>query len=192
MRVGFTQWGSETSTDSNYRSNYQWTYNINTNGTFHCPVALPQTKNSSDNTTSSDFIPYNWVIDTEIPEPTLTSHGAGAGHGSETTCSGLPYHNWTIRMKTTGVEGVTYYLNWTNANNATTFPADPTTTTYDVTATYSGQIGCVEADSECKYTVTLCDADMVGVYANFKVIGVRNGYVSSVSTLSIENPNPIQ
>ena len=192
LRVGFTQWGSETSTDSNYRSNYQWTYNINTNGTFHCPVALPQTKNSSDNTTSSDFIPYNWVIDTEIPEPTLTSHGAGAGHGSETTCSGLPYHNWTIRMKTTGVEGVTYYLNWTNANNATTFPADPTTTTYDVTATYSGQIGCVEADSECKYTVTLCDADMVGVYANFKVIGVRNGYVSSVSTLSIENPNPIQ
>ena len=127
-----------------------------------------------------------------ISEPTLTSHGAGAGHGSETTCSGLPYHNWTIRMKTTGVEGVTYYLNWTNANNATTFPADPTTTTYDATATYSGQIGCVEADSECRYTVTLCDADMVGVYANFKVIGVRNGYVSSVSTLSIENPNPIE
>jgi len=127
-----------------------------------------------------------------IPEPTLTAHGAGSGHGSETTCSGLTYHNWTIRMKTTGVEGVTYYLNWENANNATTFPEDPTTTTYDATATYSGQVGTVEADSECRYTVTLCDADMVGVYANFKVIGVRNGYVSSVSSLSIENPNPIQ
>ena len=62
LRVGFTQWGSETSTDPNYRSTYQWTYNINTNGTFHCPVSLPQTKNSSDNTTSSDFIPYNWVV----------------------------------------------------------------------------------------------------------------------------------
>lgn len=62
IKVGFTQWGSETSTDPNYRSTYQWTYNINTNGTFHCPVSLPQTKNSSDNTTSSDFIPYNWVV----------------------------------------------------------------------------------------------------------------------------------
>ncbi len=35
---------------------------ITQNGTFHCPVSLPQTKNSSDNTTSSDFIPYNWVV----------------------------------------------------------------------------------------------------------------------------------
>lgn len=192
LRVGFTQWGSETSTDPNYRSTYQWTYNINTNGTFHCPVSLPQTKNSSDNTTSSDFIPYNWVTDSTLASPTLTIYSTSKGQGSPTTCSGLPYHNWTIRMKTTGVEGVAYYLNWENANNATTFPADPTTTTYDATATYSGQSGCVEADSECRYTVTLCDADMVGVYANFKVIGVRNGYVSSVSTLSIENPNPIQ
>lgn len=275
LKVGFTEWDDETDpSTSNYASTHAWTYNINTNGVFIAPSALPKTRNSADNTTKSSFIPYNWSIadlngklyapvitnnngtitiaeaeggascqifytvdgttptptngtlytqpftvgsgvtvkaithyngvradlitDSDvawagsISEPTLTSHGAGAGHGSETTCSGLPYHNWTIRMKTTGVEGVTYYLNWTNANNATTFPADPTTTTYDATATYSGQIGCVEADSECRYTVTLCDADMVGVYANFKVIGVRNGYVSSVSTLSIENPNPIE
>ena len=127
-----------------------------------------------------------------IPEPTLTVYSVGSGQGSETICNQQPYHDWTIKLKTTGVEGVTYYLNWTNANNATTFPSDPTTTTYDDTATYSGQIGCVEADSECRYTVTLCDADMVGVYTNFKVIGVRNGYVSSVASLSIENPNPIQ
>ena len=39
IKVGFTLWGSETSTDPNYRSTYQWTYNINTNGTFHCPVS---------------------------------------------------------------------------------------------------------------------------------------------------------
>lgn len=128
----------------------------------------------------------------EIPEPTLTAFGAGWGQGSPIWCNEQPFHFWEIKMKTMGVEGVTYYLNWTNADNATTFPADPTTTTYDDTLTYNPQSGYSEADSECRYTVTLCDADMVGVYANFKVIGVRNGYVSSVSTLSIENPNPIR
>lgn len=127
-----------------------------------------------------------------IPEPTLTAYSVGSGQGSPTTCNEQPFHQWTVKMGTTGVEGVTYYLNWENTDTLEVYPIDPTTSTYDATATYSGQIGCVEADSECRYTVTICDADMVGVYANFKVIGVRNGYVSSVSTLSIENPNPIQ
>lgn len=62
LKVGFTQWGSGTSTDTNYRSNYQWTYNVRTSGVFTCPTALPQTRNSADGTTTTDFIPYNWSI----------------------------------------------------------------------------------------------------------------------------------
>ena len=187
IKVGFTLWGSETSTDPNYRSTYQWTYNINTNGTFHCPVSLPQTKNSSDNTTSSDFIPYNWVADTTLASPTLTIYSTSHGQGSPTWCNEQPFHQWIIKMKTTGVEGVTYYLNWENTDTLEVYPIDPTTSTYDATATYSGQIGCVEADSECRYTVTICDADMLGDAVNFSVIGTKNGFVSNPSYLSICN-----
>ncbi|MBR3467163.1 MAG: hypothetical protein IKH15_08105 [Bacteroidales bacterium] len=62
LRVGFTQWGSETSTDTNYRSNYQWTYNVRTSGVFNCPSTLTPTRNSADGTTTTDFIPYNWTV----------------------------------------------------------------------------------------------------------------------------------
>lgn len=62
LNVGFTQWGSDVSTDPNFQATYQWTYNVNTNGTFTCSSALPQTKNSADNTTTSDYIPYNWTV----------------------------------------------------------------------------------------------------------------------------------
>lgn len=62
LRVGFSQWGSETESDTDFHATKQWTYNVNTNGTFYCPSALPQTKNSSDNTTVSDYIPYNWNV----------------------------------------------------------------------------------------------------------------------------------
>ena len=63
LKVGFTQWGSETSTDTNYRSNYQWTYNVRTSGVFTCPTALPQTRNSEDGTTIADYVPYNWTVE---------------------------------------------------------------------------------------------------------------------------------
>ena len=65
LKVGFTQWGSESSSAHNYQSNYQWTYNVNTVGRFECPATLPLTRNSSDNTTTSDFIPSGWMANTD-------------------------------------------------------------------------------------------------------------------------------
>ena len=63
LKVGFTEWDDETdSSASNYASTHAWTYNINTNGVFIAPSALPKTRNSADNTTKSSFIPYNWSI----------------------------------------------------------------------------------------------------------------------------------
>lgn len=121
------------------------------------------------------------------PEPTLTVYSTAKGQGSPTWCNEQPFHQWIIKMKTTGVEGVTYYLNWENTDTLDVYPVDPTTSTYDATATYSGQVGCVEADSECRYTVTICDADMLGDAVNFSVIGTKNGYVSNPSYLSICN-----
>ena len=187
LRVGFTQWGSETSTDPNYRSTYQWTYNVNTNGTFHCPVTLPQTKNSSDNTTSSDFIPYNWVADTTMASPTLTHGAGGSGTGSSTICNGRKFYQWQFYIKTPGVEGVTYYLNWENTDTLDVYPVDPTTSTYDGTVTYDPQSDYSEADSECVYLLHICEADMLGCAANFSVVGVKNGFVSEPSYLSICN-----
>ena len=52
---------------------------------------------------------------------------------------------------------------------------------------YNGKIGTVEADSEAVVSIWMCDSDMVGQYVNIKVIGVRNGYVSDISTLSMYN-----
>ena len=55
LNVGFTDWGDGSAT-------YNWTRRILTSGTFTCPTALPQTKNSADGTTTADYIPYNWSI----------------------------------------------------------------------------------------------------------------------------------
>ena len=139
-----------------------------------------------------------------IPAPTLISTGYGSGTGTS-ICQGYigqAAHSWEAKLSTPNVDGVTYYINWLNTDNATTFPADPTTSTYDDAESWSiegdieeggcSQGGGVEADSEVFLEKFICDADMVGQYVNIKVIGVRNGYVSNVSSLSMYNPDPIR
>lgn len=124
---------------------------------------------------------------TEIPAPTLISSGGGGVGTGGTPCNGRKSYQWLVYIETPDVEGVTYYLNWVNADNATTLPADPTTTTYDDTLSYDPQAGYSEADSKCVYILHICEEDIVGAYVNFKVIGVKNGYVSDISIISIEH-----
>lgn len=56
IEVGFDDWGDGSATSN-------WTRNINTVGTFHCPSMLPSTMNSSDNVTVANYIPYNWTVE---------------------------------------------------------------------------------------------------------------------------------
>ena len=121
-----------------------------------------------------------------VGQPTLSYSNKGTGGGTQGICTGSGYQFWKSRIKTTGVEGVTYYINYQNSATSDSYPSDPTTTVYDVTATYSGQTTCEEADSEVLAQFRVCDADLVGDYLNIAVIGVLDGNVSEVAYLSMD------
>lgn len=137
--------------------------------------------NRADLITDSDVVT---VSDIPSPTPTLEDAGSVKGIGD---CPNQARHYWIANIKTPNNEGVTYYLNWKNSASDNDYPTDPTTDDYDITASYNGKIGTVEADSEAVVSIWMCDSDMVGQYVNIKVIGVRNGYVSDISTLSMYN-----
>lgn len=137
--------------------------------------------NRADLITDSDVVT---VSDIPSPTPTLEDAGSVKGIGD---CPNQARHYWIANIKTPNNEGVTYYLNWKNSASDNDYPSDPTTEDYDITASYNGKIGTVEADSEAVVSIWMCDSDMVGQYVNIKVIGVRNGYVSDISTLSMYN-----
>lgn len=137
--------------------------------------------NRADLITDSDVIT---VSDIPSPTPTLEDAGSVKGIGD---CPNQARHYWIANIKTPNNEGVTYYLNWKNSASDNDYPSDPTTEDYDITASYNGKIGTVEADSEAVVSIWMCDSDMVGQYVNIKVIGVRDGYVSDISTLSMYN-----
>lgn len=121
-----------------------------------------------------------------VGQPTLSYSNKGTGGGAQGICTGWGYQFWKSRIKTTGVEGITYYINYQNSATSDSYPSDPTTTVYDVTATYSGQTTCEEADSEVLVQYNVCDADLVGDYLNIAVIGVLDGNVSEVAYLSMD------
>ena len=128
------------------------------------------------------------VMDSDVAvlvnQPTLSYSGCGVGTGSPSVCSGNSFHHWTARIKTTGVEGVTYYINYKNSATES-IPPIPTTSVYDLTATYTDTT-LSEADSEVLAQFRVCDADLVGDYLNIAVIGVLDGNVSEVAYLSMD------
>lgn len=83
ITVGFTEWGDESdSTSSNYQATHEWTYGCNyASGVFTKPSTLPETRNSSDNTTSAHYIPYSWTVASDEPKNklVLTNVGNTAG-----------------------------------------------------------------------------------------------------------------
>lgn len=138
LRVGFTQWGSETSTDTNYRSNYQWTYNVRTSGVFTSPTTLPQTRNSEDGTTTADFIPYNWTIagpDGKLPAPEITVEN---GTVTITDAGGNP--SVTIYYTTDGRDPKTYGTAYTQPFSM------PATPSVKAVAVYSGSGSVSDSD----------------------------------------------
>lgn len=126
-----------------------------------------------------------------LGEPTMMFYGSSEGTGAQSICSGGRYHRWIADIKTPGVEGVTYYINYLNSATSGNYPSDPTTTVYDMTAAYSGQTGCVEGDSEAVVSINVCVADMAGDYLDIAVIGVADGNVSSVSYLEMQWVSPV-
>lgn len=138
LKVGFTQWGSETSTDTNYRSNYQWTYNVNTSGVFYCPSTLTPTRNSADGTTTTDFIPYNWTItgpDGKLPAPEITVEN---GTVTITDAGGNP--SVTIYYTTDGRDPRTYGTAYTQPFSM------PATPSVKAVAVYNGSASVSDSD----------------------------------------------
>ena len=125
-------------------------------------------------------------VSTLVNQPTLSYSNKGTGSGAPEICTGYGYKFWKSRIKTMGIEGVTYYINYKNSATSDSYPSDPTTTVYDLTATYSGQTTCEEADSEVLVQYNVCDADLVGNYLNIAVIGVLDGNISEVAYLSMD------
>lgn len=124
-------------------------------------------------------------VSTLVNQPTLSYSNKGTGGGVQEICTGYGYQFWKSRIKTTGIEGVTYYINYKNSATSDSYPSDPTTTVYDLTATYNDPY-LSEADSEVLVQFNVCDADLVGDYLNIAVIGVVGGNVSEVAYLSMD------
>lgn len=178
LRVGFTQWGSGTSTDTNYRSNYQWTYNVRTSGVFTCPTTLPQTRNSADGTTSADYIPYNWTItgpDGKLPAPEITVEN---GTVTITDTGGNP--SVTIYYTTDGRDPRTYGTAYTQPFSM------PATPSVKAVAVYGGSGSVTDSDVTVYYNPStvrgykLVDTNSIFSSGNqdnlhYMLVGVDNG-----------------
>ena len=155
IKVNFTDWNSGNYTNS-------WTYNCNSYGRFDCPTSLPQTKNASGNTTNPHYIPYNFSVNANPKVTTATVSKTGGGTNS------AAYYSWaTVKFSTSGMSGVTYYINY-----GTSSPNNPSTTSYNRKLDGTGSNS--EASSELRNS-----GSVSAVTLYIKVLSVKEGLANS-------------
>ena len=121
LHVNFTNWNS-----GHYTT--QWTYNVKSYGQFDSPASLlPKTKNSSDSTTSTNYIPYNFGIG----QIKLVASAVAESISSTQITLTLYVNGWTTPPLGPG-DKPHWYINY-----GSTEPSAPSSSSYMKTADYS-------------------------------------------------------